>query len=46
LTVIGREPLPPAVTDDNLHYLTTKRDRMGHELPGLGQPSPAGEGLV
>ena len=46
LTVIGREPLPPTVTDDNLLYLTTKRDRMGHELPGLGHGSPAGEGLV
>jgi len=23
------------VTADNLRYLTTKRDRMGHDLPGL-----------
>ncbi|MEO8329008.1 MAG: GTP cyclohydrolase II, partial [Candidatus Nanopelagicales bacterium] len=38
LTVIGREPLQPAVTNDNLRYLTTKRDRMGHELSGLADP--------
>jgi 3,4-dihydroxy 2-butanone 4-phosphate synthase/GTP cyclohydrolase II len=23
------------VTAENLRYLTTKRDRMGHDLPGL-----------
>ena len=46
LTVIGRESLAPNVTDDNLRYLTTKRDRMGHVLPGLGLGAPAGEGLV
>lgn len=33
--VVGREPLPPHVTHDNLHYLRTKRDRMGHDLPWL-----------
>ena len=35
LTIIGREPLPPAVTEENVRYLTTKRDLMGHELPDL-----------
>jgi 3,4-dihydroxy 2-butanone 4-phosphate synthase/GTP cyclohydrolase II len=35
LTIIGREPLPPAVTEANVRYLTTKRDQMGHELPNL-----------
>jgi 3,4-dihydroxy 2-butanone 4-phosphate synthase/GTP cyclohydrolase II len=35
LSVIARVPLPVRVTADNLRYLTTKRDRMGHDLPGL-----------
>ncbi len=54
LTIVGREPLPPAVTEENVRYLTTKRDLMGHELPDLetgsagavfGQPRscPGGE---
>jgi 3,4-dihydroxy 2-butanone 4-phosphate synthase/GTP cyclohydrolase II len=39
LTIVGREPLPPAVTEENVRYLTTKRDLMGHELPDLDQSS-------
>ncbi|MCZ3389610.1 MAG: bifunctional 3,4-dihydroxy-2-butanone-4-phosphate synthase/GTP cyclohydrolase II [Actinomycetia bacterium] len=35
LTITGREPLPPAVTEENVRYLMTKRDLMGHELPDL-----------
>jgi 3,4-dihydroxy 2-butanone 4-phosphate synthase/GTP cyclohydrolase II len=35
LRVVGRVPLPGNVTPDNIHYLRTKRDRMGHDLPGL-----------
>lgn len=35
IEVSGREPLPPSITSDNLHYLRTKRDRMGHDLPWL-----------
>jgi 3,4-dihydroxy 2-butanone 4-phosphate synthase / GTP cyclohydrolase II len=35
LTVLGRVPLPVRQTRDNTRYLTTKRDRMGHDLPGL-----------
>ena len=31
----GRVPLPGNVTPDNIRYLRTKRDRMGHDLPGL-----------
>jgi 3,4-dihydroxy 2-butanone 4-phosphate synthase/GTP cyclohydrolase II len=39
LSVIGREPLESVVTADNVRYLTTKRDRMGHQLPHLeGKP--------
>jgi len=35
LSVVARVPLPARVTGDNLRYLVTKRDRMGHDLPGL-----------
>ncbi len=35
LKIIGRVPLPVHATPENLRYLTTKRDRMGHDLPGL-----------
>jgi 3,4-dihydroxy 2-butanone 4-phosphate synthase/GTP cyclohydrolase II len=35
LSITGRVPLPATVTPDNLRYLLTKRDRMGHELPDL-----------
>jgi 3,4-dihydroxy 2-butanone 4-phosphate synthase/GTP cyclohydrolase II len=33
--VAERVPLTPRPNDHNLAYLLTKRDRMGHELPGL-----------
>ena len=33
--VVERVALPPDVTSDNLRYLRTKRDRMGHDLPWL-----------
>ncbi len=36
LEIIGRVPLPVNATAENLRYLRTKRDRMGHDLPGLG----------
>jgi len=35
LSIVGRVPLPVRVTADNIRYLTTKRDRMGHDLPNL-----------
>ncbi|MGI8531596.1 MAG: bifunctional 3,4-dihydroxy-2-butanone-4-phosphate synthase/GTP cyclohydrolase II [Geodermatophilaceae bacterium] len=35
LRVLGREPLPVHVTADNVGYLRTKRDRMGHLIEGL-----------
>jgi 3,4-dihydroxy 2-butanone 4-phosphate synthase/GTP cyclohydrolase II len=35
LEIIGRVPLPVNVTTHNLRYLRSKRDRMGHDLPGL-----------
>jgi 3,4-dihydroxy 2-butanone 4-phosphate synthase/GTP cyclohydrolase II len=35
LKIVARVPLPVRVTPENLRYLTTKRDRMGHDIPGL-----------
>ncbi|GGV14789.1 riboflavin biosynthesis protein RibBA [Kitasatospora herbaricolor] len=39
LKVKGREPVPTVPGEHNLAYLRTKRDRMGHQLPWLGQDS-------
>jgi 3,4-dihydroxy 2-butanone 4-phosphate synthase/GTP cyclohydrolase II len=33
--VVERVPLPVHLTEQNTAYLLTKRDRMGHDLPGL-----------
>ncbi|WP_395105964.1 bifunctional 3,4-dihydroxy-2-butanone-4-phosphate synthase/GTP cyclohydrolase II [Actinomadura sp. SCN-SB] len=33
--VLGREPMPAAVTPHNRRYLTVKRDRLGHQIEGL-----------
>jgi 3,4-dihydroxy 2-butanone 4-phosphate synthase/GTP cyclohydrolase II len=43
VTVTGRVRLPVVATPDNVGYLVTKRDRMGHDLPGLptAVPSPS-----
>ncbi|WP_049576745.1 bifunctional 3,4-dihydroxy-2-butanone-4-phosphate synthase/GTP cyclohydrolase II [Streptomyces sp. SBT349] len=35
LRVTGREPVPVPPGTHNLRYLTTKRDRLGHDLPWL-----------
>jgi len=35
ITVAERVPLTPHPNDHNIAYLLTKRDRMGHVLPGL-----------
>ncbi|GAA3099133.1 bifunctional 3,4-dihydroxy-2-butanone-4-phosphate synthase/GTP cyclohydrolase II [Pseudonocardia yunnanensis] len=40
LTIIGRVPLPVRASRENLRYLRTKRDRMGHDLPGLDEVAP------
>jgi len=42
LQVVGRVPLPVQANPENLRYLTTKRDRMGHDLPGLPLDGPRG----
>ena len=43
LAVIGRESLPVRAHPENVRYLRTKRDRMGHLLDGLDQVA---EGLA
>jgi 3,4-dihydroxy 2-butanone 4-phosphate synthase / GTP cyclohydrolase II len=45
IEVLGRVPVPVHVTAENLRYLTTKRDRMGHDLTDLpalprAEPTP------
>ena len=37
LTITGRVGLPSHVTPENIGYLRTKRDRMGHDLPGVAE---------
>jgi len=39
--VAARVPLPAAVTPYNLRYLTTKRDRLGHQIQNLNDPERA-----
>lgn len=41
LKIVAREPLPVRPNPENLRYLITKRDRMGHDMPGLGSPDSA-----
>lgn len=41
LEILERVPLPVHATEDNLRYLLTKRDRMGHDLPWLEPLEPA-----
>ena len=38
LRVVGRVRLPVRAHRENLRYLRTKRDRMGHDLPDLDTP--------
>ncbi len=46
LTVVGRVPLPARPSAQNLRYLRTKRDRMGHDLPNLDDDGAAGTSVV
>jgi len=42
LEILGRVALPVNATRQNLRYLQTKRDRMGHDLPSdMGSELPA-----
>ena len=36
LDIAGRVAIPPVVTPENLRYLRTKRDRMGHDISLAG----------
>jgi 3,4-dihydroxy 2-butanone 4-phosphate synthase/GTP cyclohydrolase II len=40
IVVEDRVPLTPRPNEHNLRYLRTKRDRMGHEIPGLPAELP------
>ena len=46
LRVLGRVPLPAHVTAENVRYLTTKRDRMGHDLSLLADSVPGLDDVV
>ena len=37
ISIAGRTPVPVEVHADNVNYLRTKRDRMGHELPEVAE---------
>jgi 3,4-dihydroxy 2-butanone 4-phosphate synthase / GTP cyclohydrolase II len=39
LEVLGRVALPVVVTEHNRRYLEAKRDRLGHQIAGLGEES-------
>jgi 3,4-dihydroxy 2-butanone 4-phosphate synthase / GTP cyclohydrolase II len=45
LEVTGRVPLPISPNPENLHYLRTKRDRMGHDLANLEEFDQVGADL-
>ena len=42
LHIIGRVPLAVSVNPENIRYLTTKRDRMGHDISELELPEQIG----
>ncbi len=44
LTIVERVALPVITTPHNLAYLRTKRDRMGHDLPSLGDDADSSAG--
>jgi 3,4-dihydroxy 2-butanone 4-phosphate synthase/GTP cyclohydrolase II len=46
LSVVGREPLPVRPHPENVRYLRTKRDRMGHLIDGLDQITEFAEGYA
>ncbi len=50
LQIVGRVPLPVHANPENLRYLATKRDRLGHDLPLtdgplVGDSAPASEAV-
>jgi 3,4-dihydroxy 2-butanone 4-phosphate synthase/GTP cyclohydrolase II len=44
LEILGRVPLPVVPNPENIRYLRTKRDRMGHELGDLDMTFNEGDG--
>jgi 3,4-dihydroxy 2-butanone 4-phosphate synthase / GTP cyclohydrolase II len=42
LQIVDRVAIETTPTTENLRYLTTKRDKMGHELGGLGSATTTG----
>ncbi len=44
LEIVERVPIETTPTAENLRYLRAKRDRMGHDLPGLDGRRVAGDG--
>jgi len=46
IAVAERVPLTPHPTDHNIDYLRTKRDRMGHVIPGLAAQGRGAHDLV
>jgi 3,4-dihydroxy 2-butanone 4-phosphate synthase/GTP cyclohydrolase II len=36
LKIVERVPLESAPTDENIRYLTTKREKLGHLLEAIG----------
>ena len=50
IDVAERVPVPSRVTDENVGYLRTKQQRLGHHLPWLGDPEggpgPVGDDLT
>ena len=46
LTVVEQVPLAVHPTPENIGYLRTKRDRLGHELPGLDPADPRHQGSL
>ncbi|GAB2674074.1 bifunctional 3,4-dihydroxy-2-butanone-4-phosphate synthase/GTP cyclohydrolase II [Gordonia jinhuaensis] len=44
LQIVERVPMPVRANSENLRYLRTKRDRMGHDLVGLDDPTTEGTG--
>jgi 3,4-dihydroxy 2-butanone 4-phosphate synthase / GTP cyclohydrolase II len=50
LQIVGRVPLPVHANPENLRYLATKRDRLGHDLPltdgpFVGEVAPASQAV-